>query len=81
MQFDVYCNMEYQVFQKHIAWYNFFTIFKKRQKERKKIRRRKLMIITRRRTGFRTKRKKNETKLIISGMEKFYETSACVTDP
>ena len=33
MQFDVYCNMEYQVFQKHIAWYNFFTIFKKRQKE------------------------------------------------
>ena len=36
MQFDVYCNMEYQVFQKHIAWYNFFTIFKKRQKERKK---------------------------------------------
>ena len=35
MQFDVYCNMEYQVFQKHIAWYNFFTILKKKI-ERKK---------------------------------------------
>ena len=61
MQFDVYCNMLYQVFQKHIAWYNFFTILKKdREKEKKK---KKKINDNNKNRLWNKERKKNETKL------------------